>query len=281
MNPCVVFDAGDGTALDPDPRHRALLDDVDAAARRRRAHSPTRRRRGARCRRAAARGRQESGSAHPAQQSRFGIQRAISSRVRNFASMPLRRIALPRRIAASRSAGEWTRFSTPRALYITLKLRSCDKLLPQLERELVEVRVGIEVIVRAHDRRVAPGVAAAEPAFLEHGDVARSRAPWPDSRRSRDRARRRRRRSRRSAASARDCATRAASARGSSARCAPARRSNTSTKASLRVRGRVVLMLSLADGIAYSNGPERCAGWEQQAHPLRWPDWRKACRSQS
>ncbi len=38
--------------------------------------------------------------------------------------MPFRRIALPRRIAASISAGECTRFSTPRALYITLKLSS-------------------------------------------------------------------------------------------------------------------------------------------------------------
>ena len=42
--------------------------------------------------------------------------------------MPFSRIALPRRIAASMSAGECTRFSTPRALYITLKLRSCASL---------------------------------------------------------------------------------------------------------------------------------------------------------
>ncbi len=41
--------------------------------------------------------------------------------------MPFRRIALPRRIAVSMSAGEWTRFSTPRALYITLKLSSCAR----------------------------------------------------------------------------------------------------------------------------------------------------------
>ena len=85
--------------------------------------------------------------------------------------MPFSRIALPRRIAASMSAGEWTRFSTPRALYITLKLSVLRQPLPQLQRELVEVRVGVEVVVRADDRRVAPGVAAAEPALLEHGDV--------------------------------------------------------------------------------------------------------------
>ena len=85
--------------------------------------------------------------------------------------MPFSRIALPRRIAASMSAGEWTRLSTPRALYITLKLRSLRQPLPQLQRQLVEVRVGVEVVVRADDRRVAPGVAAAQPALLEHGDV--------------------------------------------------------------------------------------------------------------
>ncbi len=43
--------------------------------------------------------------------------------------------------------------------------------LPELERELVEMGVGLEPVVRAHDRGVAPGVAAAEPALLEHRDV--------------------------------------------------------------------------------------------------------------
>jgi hypothetical protein len=43
----------------------------------------------------------------------------------NCASIPFSRIALPRRIAASMSDGEWTRFSTPRALYMTLKLSAC------------------------------------------------------------------------------------------------------------------------------------------------------------
>src|SRR5437588_10951712 len=33
------------------------------------------------------------------------------------------------------------------------------------------MRVGVEVIVRADDRRVASGVAAAQPAFFEHGDI--------------------------------------------------------------------------------------------------------------
>ena len=102
------------------------------------------------------------------------MRRAISSRVRNCASIPFRRIALPRRIAASMSAGECTRFSTPRALYITLKFSSCDRRFPELERKLVEMRVRIEVVVGAHDGRVAARVAAADPSLLEHGDVADS-----------------------------------------------------------------------------------------------------------
>jgi hypothetical protein len=56
------------------------------------------------------------------EQSRFGIRRDLVARA--TASMPFSRIALPRRFAASMSAGECTRVSTPRALYITLKLSS-------------------------------------------------------------------------------------------------------------------------------------------------------------
>jgi len=44
--------------------------------------------------------------------------------------------------------------------------------LPQLEGMLVEVRALVPEIVRAHDGGVATGVAAADPALLEHGDVA-------------------------------------------------------------------------------------------------------------
>src|SRR6266849_3499540 len=36
---------------------------------------------------------------------------------------------------------------------------------------LVELRVRLVQIVRAHDRRVAPGIAAAEPALLEYRDI--------------------------------------------------------------------------------------------------------------
>ena len=42
---------------------------------------------------------------------------------------------------------------------------------PQLQRMLVERRRFLPEIVGADDRRVAPGVAAAEPALLEHGDI--------------------------------------------------------------------------------------------------------------
>ena len=43
---------------------------------------------------------------------------------------------------------------------------------PKLERELVKTRIRRQHVVGAHDRRVAPGVAAAEPALLEHGHIA-------------------------------------------------------------------------------------------------------------
>src|SRR5437763_1500560 len=46
------------------------------------------------------------------------------------------------------------------------------KPFPKLQRELVEMRIGIEVVVRADDRRVAARVAAAKPALLQHGDIA-------------------------------------------------------------------------------------------------------------
>ena len=44
--------------------------------------------------------------------------------------------------------------------------------LPQLQRMLVERGRFLPQIVRAQDRRVAAGVAAAEPALFEHGDIA-------------------------------------------------------------------------------------------------------------
>src|SRR3546814_2956337 len=43
--------------------------------------------------------------------------------------------------------------------------------LPQLHRVLVEVGVGGQQVVGAHDGGVASDVAAAEPALLQHGDV--------------------------------------------------------------------------------------------------------------
>ena len=45
------------------------------------------------------------------------------------------------------------------------------EVLPQLERVLVELGIARDHVVRPHDGRVAPGIAAADPALLEHGDV--------------------------------------------------------------------------------------------------------------
>jgi hypothetical protein len=46
--------------------------------------------------------------------------------------------------------------------------------LPQLHRMLVEVGVGRQQVVGAHDGGVAPGIAAADPTLLQHGDVAQA-----------------------------------------------------------------------------------------------------------
>ena len=86
-------------------------------------------------------------------------------------STPFSRLALTRRSMSRMSCSVWPRFSTPRWLNITLKLSSCDEPFPELHRLLVEVRRLVPQVVGADDRRVAPGVAAADPALLEHGDV--------------------------------------------------------------------------------------------------------------
>jgi hypothetical protein len=52
--------------------------------------------------------------------------RAISSRLNMTASMPLRRMALPRRLKESSCGSLWARLMTPRWLNMTLKLRSWE-----------------------------------------------------------------------------------------------------------------------------------------------------------
>src|SRR3546814_888724 len=55
--------------------------------------------------------------------------------------------------------------------YTTLFRSVLRQPLPQLHRVLVEVGVGGQQVVGAHDGGVASDVAAAEPALLQHGDV--------------------------------------------------------------------------------------------------------------
>ena len=43
--------------------------------------------------------------------------------------------------------------------------------LPELERMAVKLRVALKAIVGAHNRRVAPHIAAAQIALFEHGDI--------------------------------------------------------------------------------------------------------------
>jgi len=60
---------------------------------------------------------------------------------------------------------------TPRCENMTLYVESLDRCLPQPDRMVVECGALIEQVVGADDGGVAAGVAAADPALLEHRDV--------------------------------------------------------------------------------------------------------------
>ena len=163
-------DTRDGAVVDPDPGHGALLDDVDAAGVRRTRIAPSH---GVVADRAPAR-LQEA-----AQDREARFRRAIEvgdpprdvvarQELRVDAVEPHRVAAAHRRIDVGRRVDEIQHAA--RAVH-HVEVEVLRELLPQLERELVEMRVGVEVVVRAHDRRIAPGVAAAEPALFEHCDV--------------------------------------------------------------------------------------------------------------
>ena len=53
-----------------------------------------------------------------------------------------------------------------------VEVEDVREILPELHRVLVELGVAVEQVVRADDGGVAPHIAAADPTFLEHGDVA-------------------------------------------------------------------------------------------------------------
>jgi hypothetical protein len=184
-------DTRDGAVVDPDAGHRALLDDVDAAGVRR-----------TRVAQATASWRTVP-AARLQETSEIGkrvVRRAVEVRdpsrdlvarheLRVDAIETHRVAAAHRRVHVGRRMHEVQHAA--RAVH-HVEVEVLRELLPQLERELVEMRVGVEVVVRAHDRRVAPGVAAAEPALLEHCDVGEP-CSSRGSRPSRARVRRRRR----------------------------------------------------------------------------------------
>src|SRR5690606_13411706 len=51
------------------------------------------------------------------------------------------------------------------------------KSLPQFERVIVDRRALVEEVVGADDRRVPPGIAAADPALLHHRDIGQPMLP--------------------------------------------------------------------------------------------------------
>ena len=95
----------------------------------------------------------------------------IASGVSNSLSTPFRRLACRRRFTSWRSCTVWARCMTPRWLNMTLKFSSCDRPSQSLTAWLVDACALVPEVVGADDRGVAAGVAAAEPALLEHRDV--------------------------------------------------------------------------------------------------------------
>jgi hypothetical protein len=105
------------------------------------------------------------------EQSRFGIQRAISSRVMNSGVNPVqphRIAATHRRIHVGRRVDK-VQHATGAVHHVEVEIPR--KPFPQFQRKLVEMRIGIEVVIRADDGRVAPGIAAAQPSLLQHRDI--------------------------------------------------------------------------------------------------------------
>ena len=52
-----------------------------------------------------------------------------------------------------------------------VKVELCAQAFPEFQCVIVNGGGFVTEIVRTHDRCIAPGVAAAKPAFLEHGDI--------------------------------------------------------------------------------------------------------------
>ena len=111
----------------------------------------------------------------PLSRSTRGTRVFTVSRLNGSASTPCSRIMFARRVKRSRCASVWNRLSVPRWLTIALKLSSLLEPFPQLQREFVEPDVvGLEV-VGADDRGVAPDVAEADRALLQHRDIANAK----------------------------------------------------------------------------------------------------------
>jgi hypothetical protein len=54
---------------------------------------------------------------------------------------------------------------------MTFVIQISRQSFPQLQRVLVEPRIGIEQVIGADDGGVAPDIAAADPALFKHGDI--------------------------------------------------------------------------------------------------------------
>ena len=170
MKPRLVSTPHDLAVLDPDARHFAVLDDVDAAAVGAARIAPGHRIMAHRAAAPLQEAALDRESAHCRNRGTGYISRT-ASRSSSSASTPSMRMALPRRAKASRCGSVWTEVEDAALRDHGVEVEVLLEALPQLHRPFVEGIVAGQQVVGADDRGVAPDVAGAEPALFQHRDI--------------------------------------------------------------------------------------------------------------
>ncbi len=156
--------------LDEDVRHLALLDDVDAHRIGRARIAPDDRivAVGAA---GALQGRADHRIARVGEMLIGGQNSFTSSGSSHSASMPFSRFASTRRAKLPRLALVMGEVQHAAVAHHDVVVELAAERLPEVERVLVDRGALVVQVVGADDRRVAAGIAAADPALLDDGDV--------------------------------------------------------------------------------------------------------------
>ena len=97
--------------------------------------------------------------------------RRSRSRVNSSAAMPFMRMALAQRDMESRSWRLWASSDQAALAQHDVEIELLRETLVELQRKIVEPRAFRIQVIGAHDGGVAPGIAAADPAALEHRHI--------------------------------------------------------------------------------------------------------------